>query len=67
MRLISSVAMTLLRVNVANGNADAGGLSEVIFEHVMDCGLIDRSKVKVLGYSGDFPHIPPGHAFEPGP
>ncbi|WP_416391769.1 phosphate/phosphite/phosphonate ABC transporter substrate-binding protein [Alloalcanivorax xenomutans] len=45
-------------VNVANGNADAGGLSEVIFEHVMDRGLIDRSKVKVLGYSGDFPQYP---------
>ena len=27
-------------VNVANGNADAGGLSEVIFEHVMDRSLM---------------------------
>jgi len=45
-------------VNVANGNADAGGLSEVIFEHVMDRGLIDRNRVKVLGYSGDFPQYP---------
>ncbi|MBZ9574629.1 phosphate/phosphite/phosphonate ABC transporter substrate-binding protein [Modicisalibacter sp. MOD 31.J] len=45
-------------VNVANGNADAGGLSEVIFEHVMDRGLIDRSKVRVLGYSGEFPQYP---------
>lgn len=45
-------------VNVANGNAEAGGLSEVIFEHVMDRGLIDRNKVRVLGYSGEFPQYP---------
>lgn len=45
-------------VNVANGNADAGGLSEVIFEHVTDRGLIDRNKVKVLGYSDEFPQYP---------
>lgn len=45
-------------VNVANGNADAGGLSEVIFEHVMDRGLIDRTKVRVLGHSGEFPQYP---------
>lgn len=45
-------------VNVANGNADAGGLSEVIFQHVMDRGLIDRDKVKVLGYSDEFPQYP---------
>lgn len=45
-------------VNVANGNADAGGLSEVIFEHVMDRGLIDRSQVRVLGYSGEYPQYP---------
>lgn len=45
-------------VNVANGNADAGGLSEVIFEHVMDRGLIDRDKVRVLGHSDEFPQYP---------
>lgn len=45
-------------VNVANGNADAGGLSEVIFQHVMDRGLIDRSKIKILGHSGEFPQYP---------
>ena len=45
-------------VNVANGNAEAGGLSEVIFEHVMDRGLIDRDKVRVLGYSSEFPQYP---------
>lgn len=45
-------------VNVANGNAQAGGLSEVIFQHVMDRGLIDRSKVRVLGYSDEYPQYP---------
>lgn len=45
-------------VNVANGNAEAGGLSEVIFQHVMDRGLIDRDKVRILGYSGEFPQYP---------
>lgn len=45
-------------VNVANGNADAGGLSEVIFAHVMDRGLIDRDDVIVLGYSAEYPQYP---------
>lgn len=45
-------------VNVANGNADAGGLSEVIFKHVLETGLIDPAKVKVLGYSGEYPQYP---------
>lgn len=45
-------------VNVANGNAEAGGLSEVIFEHVIDRGLIERDKVRVLGHSGEFPQYP---------
>lgn len=45
-------------VNVANGNADAGGLSEVIFNQVAERGLIDPSKVKVLGYSGEYPQYP---------
>lgn len=45
-------------VNVANGNADAGGLSEVIFKHVVERGLIDGNKVKVLGYSQEFPQYP---------
>ena len=42
-------------VNVAN---DAGGLSEVIFKHVLETGLIDPAKVKVLGYSGEYPQYP---------
>ncbi|WP_193075763.1 phosphate/phosphite/phosphonate ABC transporter substrate-binding protein [Pseudomonas sp. FME51] len=45
-------------VNVANGNADAGGLSEVIFKHVLETGLIDPAKVKALGYSGEYPQYP---------
>lgn len=45
-------------VNVANGNADAGGLSEVIFAHVLDRGLIDRDDVVVLGYSDEYPQYP---------
>lgn len=45
-------------VNVANGNADAGGLSEVIFAYVSERGLIDPSRVKVLGYSKEFPQYP---------
>lgn len=45
-------------VNVANGNADAGGLSEVIFAHVTERGLIDRDQVKVIGYSKEFPQYP---------
>lgn len=45
-------------VNVANGNADAGGLSEVIWAHVLDRKLVDPSKVKVLGYSKDYPQYP---------
>lgn len=45
-------------VNVANGNADAGGLSEVIYAYVTERGLIDPTQVKVLGYSGEFPQYP---------
>ena len=45
-------------VNVANGNADAGGLSEKILQHVIERKLIDPSKIKVLGYSSDYPQYP---------
>jgi phosphonate transport system substrate-binding protein len=45
-------------VNVANGNADAGGLSEVIFKYVVERKLIDPTKVKVLGYSKPYPQYP---------
>jgi phosphonate transport system substrate-binding protein len=45
-------------VNVANGNADAGGLSEVIWKSLLERKLVDASKVKVLGYSKDYPQYP---------
>jgi phosphonate transport system substrate-binding protein len=45
-------------VNVANGNADAGGLSEVIWNSLVERKLIDASKVKVLGYSKEYPQYP---------
>lgn len=45
-------------VNVANGNADVGGLSEVIWGYLLDRKLVDASKVKVLGYSREYPQFP---------
>ncbi|WP_416399502.1 phosphate/phosphite/phosphonate ABC transporter substrate-binding protein [Allohahella sp. A8] len=45
-------------VSVANGNADAGGLSENIWGYLLDRGLVDASKVKVLGYSKEYPQFP---------
>lgn len=45
-------------VNVANGNADAGGLSEVIWKSLVERKLVDASKVKVLGYSKEYPQYP---------
>jgi phosphonate transport system substrate-binding protein len=44
--------------NVANGNADAGGLSEIIWNRLIEGKLIDVSKIKVLGYSKDYPQYP---------
>ena len=54
----ASTSSHLIPKTVANGNADAGGLSEVIFNHAAERGLIDPSKVKVLGYSGEYPQYP---------
>lgn len=45
-------------VNVANGNADVGGLSEVIWKTLVERKLVDASKVKVIGYSKDYPQYP---------
>lgn len=45
-------------VNVANGNADAGGLSEEIFKHVTERKLIDQKDIKVVGYSDEYPQYP---------
>jgi len=45
-------------VNVANGNAQVGGLSEIIFNSVLERKLVDRNKIKVLGYSKEYPQYP---------
>ena len=44
--------------NVERGNAQAGGLSRPIFESLLERGLIDAEKVRVLGYSPDIPQYP---------
>jgi phosphonate transport system substrate-binding protein len=44
--------------NVATGNADAGGLAEFIWNSLVERKLIDATKVKVLGYSKDYPQFP---------
>ena len=45
-------------VTVQSGRADAGGLSRPIFESLVEKGIIDPAKVKVLGYSSPFPQYP---------
>jgi phosphonate transport system substrate-binding protein len=45
-------------VAVQNGRAQAGGLSRPIFESLVDRGLIDANKVRVLEYSKPFPQYP---------
>lgn len=45
-------------VNVQRGNAQVGGLSRPIFERLIAKGTIDKSKVKVLGYSKPIPQYP---------
>jgi len=45
-------------VAVQSGRAQAGGLSRPIFESLVDRGLIDAGKVKVLEYSKPFPQYP---------
>ena len=45
-------------VNVQRGNAQVGGLSRPIFERLIEKGTIDKSKVKVLGYSDPLPQYP---------
>lgn len=45
-------------VNVVNGNADVGGLSEVIWKALVDRKVVDASKAKVLGYSKEYPQYP---------
>lgn len=45
-------------VNVVNGNAEAGGLSEVIWKSLVEKKTVDPTKVKVLGYSKEYPQYP---------
>ncbi|MFN7023951.1 MAG: phosphate/phosphite/phosphonate ABC transporter substrate-binding protein [Pseudorhizobium sp.] len=45
-------------VAVQNGNAQVGGLSEVIWDAVTERGLVDASKIKVLGFSKPYPQYP---------
>ncbi len=45
-------------INVQNGRAQAGGLSRPIFESLLERGVIDQTKVKVLTYSKPFPQYP---------
>ncbi len=43
---------------VQRGNARAGGLSQPIFETLLERGVIDATKVKVLAQSEPFPQYP---------
>ena len=43
---------------VQNGHAQAGGLSKPIFESLVQRGMVDGSKVKVLAESKPFPQYP---------
>ena len=45
-------------MNVQNGNAQAGGMSEPIFNTMMEKGLLKADKVKVIATSKDFPEYP---------
>jgi phosphonate transport system substrate-binding protein len=45
-------------INVQNGRAQAGGLSRPIFESLVERGIVDETKVKVLTYSKPFPQYP---------
>ncbi len=43
---------------VQNGHAQAGALSEPIFESLVERGVISKDKVKVLGHSAPYPDYP---------
>jgi phosphonate transport system substrate-binding protein len=45
-------------LNVQNNNAQAGGLSESIFNALVEKGTISLSKVRVLATSQEFPEYP---------
>lgn len=43
---------------VQNGHAQAGGLSKIIFESLVEKGVIDPTKVKVIAVSKPYPQYP---------
>jgi len=45
-------------LSVQNGNADAGGLSKKIFEHLVERNMISLDKVQVIAISNPFPNYP---------
>jgi phosphonate transport system substrate-binding protein len=45
-------------LSVQNGHAQAGGLSKPIFESLVQRGMIDPTKVKILAESKPFPQYP---------
>ncbi len=45
-------------VNVARGNAQAGGLSRPIFESLLERGMVKEGEVVVIGYSDPIPQYP---------
>ena len=45
-------------LSVQNGNADAGGLSKKIFEHLVEREMISLDKVQVIAISNPFPNYP---------
>lgn len=45
-------------LNVQNGNAQAGGMSEPIFHTMMEKGLLKADKIRVIATSKDFPEYP---------
>lgn len=45
-------------MNVQNGNAQAGGLSESIFKMLVERGTVKAEKVKVIATSSEFPEYP---------
>jgi phosphonate transport system substrate-binding protein len=45
-------------LTVQNGKAQAGGLSKPIFESLLERGVIDRNKVRILQESRPFPQYP---------
>ena len=45
-------------MNVQNGNAQAGGMSEPIFQTMMEKGLLKADKVRIIATSQEFPEYP---------